>query len=865
MSKLFVDAMQNSFDRAYFLLDGKVIEKSLYIKKNAEIIMGLLTDSKKERGIILHQGTNLHLYLAVILACFKSFIFDDTDKEAIIDELEIGDIVIYQNKRGKFHGIDSEGRIVIENYDRGTPTVNRIPRSLAYTISPYNGEGRTLDGRGVKNRTKINRFISKLFNIKATEIKSVQSKSVVVVCDKLVADDFMKRLSISVDDRGIMVGELFPSAYYTSNDTHYYSGNASKVEPLLKFTNKLSVARELIIDEEGIETLIINDTKYFNDDISELASVYNRNSLKSIILLGELYKGIYSSVFEGLDNLDSFVWTKESLEGIIEKKQQSNNICDESKRLQKMLNNFVEYEIKVNVTDHREYQSDFHECKKILYKFIRHNKSNEIINTFVTKGYWLLNLLERSFFPINIMEQLIIKGAFNALLPTRELESMHVIADQYINSSIKDDMLAILSKLESIKGELDCKNLKYEYLINLLQENKYGKKKMAVVCAKTYYEKVFLEAVPLSLKAYAEAIDFFTPNKFSSTILYDEVIVIGVYDWDKLNPILLSNSKILLFLLYPNERKRLVEADAFTKKRLFSIGSGQSDTLENIDLTATTSTLSEPDETIINEELDSFTRQLSNTFAISELSESAIEGMLQQSEIKRVAILETGEKVFFTKNYTSYTYDVARQVVVESDVTSLEPGDLLIFTSYDNDTKDIVQKIMDMVLQSEKCDEHFKESYKKSIQWKKVLKEYKEQNGFSFKELSKRLGKIGKGKHEVTIKTWFDDDSHIVGPRDSGSYHQIAKLTKNVEMMSDPDSFYHSCREVRSMRIRILKYIGKNIIQTYNKTMEMPDDEILSKLPIDLSKMSRLIQIEKLFDVDNYVIPSHLTNRPQNI
>src|SRR5690606_36768630 len=134
-------------------------------------------------------------------------------------------------------------------------------------------------------------------------------------------------------------GDIFPAAYYTPNDVYYYSGNAAKIDPLIKFTNKLSVARELIIEDKYVETLLIDGANYFVDDISEILSVYNRSSLKSIIMLGEICKSINSATLNSLENLKLFLWTKDKIE--ISDVQTGENVHEESKRLDKLLYSFL--------------------------------------------------------------------------------------------------------------------------------------------------------------------------------------------------------------------------------------------------------------------------------------------------------------------------------------------------------------------------------------------------------------------------------------------------------------------------------------------------------------------------------------------
>ncbi|WHY78382.1 DrmE family protein [Neobacillus sp. WH10] len=872
MERELTENLRAAFNKASLLINNKLIDKNEFISKNSDKMLKLLTDSNKERGIILHPGTCLLLYLSIILASFKSFLSDDSDIMSFLDELAIGELVLYDNKRGEYKGRDDLDRIIIENYDRGTLTTNRVPVLFANKITPYYGSAKTLDGRGVRNKNTTLKFISTLFDLKIKDIKSITNKSIIVVCEKQEADRFIECLSIEVNKKCFRIGQLFPSAYYTPSDIYYYSGNSAKVEPIIKFTNKLSVARELIIENKGIETLVIDGTKYFSEDISEVSSIYNRSSLKTIMFLGEMQSGIESTVFQSFENLQSYIWTKEHIGEIsLGHNLDKNVFCEESVILQKMLHNTKNYKFNIvekeSVLDHRK----FYELKKLLHTLIKQRESNEKINSFIIKGYWLLNLLERSFFPLSVMEKLISEGQINALSPAKELENMQNIVTEFNDSIFEERMKEIVITLKHIKTEMDTLNPKYNYLSSLLNQYKYKRIKMAVMCDKTYYQKIFNEAIPAFLKESVEKIDFCTPNKFKTNILYQIVIVIGILDWSKLNPLLLSNANEVTFLLYPNEIKRIKLAESQTKKKLHLLRNYSQEENKDEFLTGIHSDLDELftnneelEERNLEREIEKYINHFSLHYVISELK-TGITGGLQTSEIKRVAFLETGEKVFFTQYYSPYVFEVESQAVIETDVSSLKPGDLLIFTNFDTDTRDIVERVLDLILESENCDESFRESYKKSFYWKQVLKEYMNSNNFTFHELSEWSKKFGKRKHEVTLRSWLDEKSHIVGPRESESFQMIAKMTNDKRMIEDPNSFHEACREVRSMRIRILKYIGKNIIRTYNKNYDISNDEIFSELPIDISNMSRLIQIDRIMDVNNLIIPSYNTNRPQNI
>lgn len=98
----------------------------------------------------------------------------------------------------------------------------------------------------------------------------------------------MENFKISIEkQKTFNFGELFPTAYYpSSGEPVYYSGNSSKQDPVVKFVGKLSTARELIIDDKNITTLLVDGLKYFGNDSSELSSIYNRKSLQNILMMG---------------------------------------------------------------------------------------------------------------------------------------------------------------------------------------------------------------------------------------------------------------------------------------------------------------------------------------------------------------------------------------------------------------------------------------------------------------------------------------------------------------------------------------------------------------------------------------------------
>ncbi|WP_145948526.1 DrmE family protein [Paenibacillus sp. Y412MC10] len=865
MENQIFDKLNFASSKAVLLLEGKLLIKNNFISQHSETIIELLTKSRKERGLIFHHGTSLPMYFAIVLACFKSFLSDDRDHAEFLEELNVGDLVLYENKRGVYDGRDADDKIIIYYNDKGgTRTKNLVPVSLANRIQPYYGNAKSLDGRGIKRKKNVKTVLSKLFKIRTDDIKSVIRNSVVVVCDKQEADRFINHITLLVDQLQVKIGDVFPAAYYTSNDIDYYSGNSAKIDPLIKFTNKLSVARELIIEDRCIETLLINGTQYFAEDISEIASIYNRSSLKSIVMLGEISKGLNSKTITNLENLKLFIWKQDEIVINNVDVLNSENVHDESRRLEKLSENFLNVEVK-KVGVNFDLTDELVKCKHELYLLSRHPQENEKKTLFIKKSFWLLNLLEKSFFPIVQLEKMVAEKKVNAPSPDKELQSLVDLKGDFLGLSFEPLVQDVLDKLELIKRKLNETNPKFDYLIDKFRENKLVKRKYSIICAKTYYGKVFLESVPPHLREIVGKCDFFTPNKYSSNMMYHCVDVIGVWDWSKLNPLLISNTKSISFLLYRHENKRFTQAQDQTKKDLQFIKENnmlekgfEIDNRQQHDAISVNTGLNEE---YIENYLESITNNLNFSMILDSLRESNSAGT-QTSEIVKVATLDTGEQLFLTQFYSPYVFDIDRQSVFEKQVSSLTVGDLLIFTNYDNEANDIVERIMDIILESDDCDENFRESYRKSLHWKDVLRNYMKKKRISYRDLSYIMTDVGTLKHEVTLKTWLDRSSHIVGPRDINSYIAIAKITRDPEILNSPEAFYYSTREVRTMRIRILKYLGKYIVQTYNKNKGAQEDEILNRLPIDLAKMSRLVEIEQLTEIESLAIPAHLANKP---
>lgn len=176
---------------------------------------------------------------------------------------------------------------------------------------------------------------------------------------------------------------------------------------------------------------------------------------------------------------------------------------DDSKRLYIFANNLVNNNLEVSEIDDKLEEGIFLECKKALFRLSKSNVNNDI-ETFITKGFSLLNLFQRSIFSIAIMNMLITNGKINALSPTVILSELQEAITKQANSEIVIDMSYVVASLSNMMNAFYLSNPKFDILKQVLSKNLDYQKSIAIVVPKNYYAQVFRESLPESMKVLFE-------------------------------------------------------------------------------------------------------------------------------------------------------------------------------------------------------------------------------------------------------------------------------------------------------------------------------------------------------------------------
>lgn len=846
------------FDKCSFIIDAKQCYLPDLLRDNAAFIIDNFT-RENSRQICLHAGTEFLPIVTSLICGLYCLANNEQTPEATLNALSSGSYVIYNGSRGVFHGFDDEGRAIVKQANSLT---NYIPKSKFYLVKPYYGSAQALDGRGVRGVPALNcDFLSAFMGVDKSELPTQITESFVIVADRALADAIMKRTVIK-EPSGITIplGYFFPSAYYTESDIYHYAGNVSKAEPMLKFTSRISVARELIIDdtERNISGLIVSGQSVIESGESELVSLMNRRSLKHICVLDKINGWNAVPFLKQFPDTELFAWTKKLLSQYAA--TSNNTFSGESgslsDALSRLISNFCEAESR------REYIGEpigselFFSIKKALWNIARFGYADPNKESFVIIGFSLLKLFTFSIFSMRQLESAIAAGAVSVRSPSEQLDKLKILSSKFAGA-LGDAMETVYLGLCEFYESICYENGKFNYIFDQLlglENNQYAD----IVVPKGYFGTVFSLSFQEKNKTLLKRLRFVTPGRYERDSLDGKTIFVGAFKGKHFNPCACEPGGIVTTIMYEFE-------DTAFSALIRETRAAQSyyDARNSITAVETTEYVQEAmtQELNVEADLEEYIRTITIKHAVGSAGDNT--GLAQHiTPVYRIITFESGEIAFLTRNYVAYSFDEVTETVVDKNVADLLPGDYLVFTSHGDKTRDIVAEALKILIASDSANSSLAETYEKSQEWKLVLKRHMDAQGLSFKDVSKQMAEMGHTKHEVTIRSWLNEESHIVGPRDLDSFVAIALVTGNDEMSDNPNAYWDACNLIRSTRMRILKYIGLSIINSLGQRRKKTD-EALSSVIGDISSLARVLQIESILEPDGLSVPSYLFNRPQ--
>lgn len=855
-------------EKCKVLFEKSLISKELIIQRYTDYFTNAIISKEHSSIITLHTGSicfDIISFIIVTLACIT---YDQTDTDEIINALNIDDMILYKNQRHRWLGLDIKNGIkymILEKDGIGKdgPTKNWLlfDKNKAL-IKPYYGNSEMTDGRGIKKeQSDRSDFIEFVTGREKSDVPSITGVSVVIVINRYDFDRIQKGLVIEYDnDKSIGLLDIVPASYYTSVDESYQFGsNPSKVEPVLKITSKISIARDLVLTKEGNKVigLVVLGENAAMKGTTELEDLLNRKSL----YFKHISMSINSLSSEGyIDDGNSavFACTKEFLLQNSLPPVSNNSLVIE---LEKQIKNIINNEISVIIVEGGFSWEDYQKIKKTLC-FIKQSEWDEgYKKQFIITAYSLLNLLITSVFPMKALEQDIYDASLHlgVLSPSARIKDLWNLAEKA--NSLEMQCIFVANALDDLYQLTLLESPKHQSLKELVEE--LTGQKIAIIIPKAYYKDLLEEETVFKQKN----LHIITANRFDSSNYYDKIIVIGDFISKRFDSLKCRASSEIIILLYECEtywfRYRKQRNKKFEKKlnAINGIDDGfLDDDLLDFDINDTV-------EQFVGESLnlDEYIEKFSIMDAFKfNSSLSSFNSSSSVIEVSTIGRFISGEHILFSKNYKAVAYNQTndKDLITEVDVDKLSSGDRLIFTKHDNFTRNIVDIIYEALQISGKLSKDILDATEKAKWWKEVLRVYQSKHDLSYKQLEKELNRCGCFHVEASIRQWLVEDSHIVGPQKKITLKQIGDLTKDVCLINNTSEYFNACRAVRRQRKRILTLIGKAIEDKLSGNQPLFGSE-LEIIYNNVDNLSEILELETVTSLDEpFEVPTYFINKP---
>lgn len=856
-------------DKCDIYFENSLISKELIVKKYAKFFTSALSGDGHSVSVALHTGSvcfELVSFIMVTLACVS---FDKTDAESIIASLNEGDIVLFRNERYRWRGLDFRGGtqyITLEQDGRGKngKTTLWVPfENNKNLVEPYYGTSNLTDGRGIKRQdNKRADFISHMLGVPVTEVPSITGASVVIVTERDTFDRLSKGLRISYgDNMSIGLLDIVTASYYTDSGEEYQFGNnPAKTEPVLKITGKISTARDLVLEKHGNTAvgLMVIGADAVSKGGSELTDLMGRKTLKFSHIGVEIDSECAENIVESQEDAAVFACTRKFLLQNSLPPQEINGLTLE---LDRQVENIVNNTVKTEIVDGGCSWEDFRKIKEALYVIRKSEWNDDTKNAFLIKAHSLLNLLTTAVFPIEKLERDIEKGILMAGVtsPAIRIRDLWDLAEKA--ESVEYHCIYIVDALEQLYKScfVDCS--KYNALKRYLESS--NAKKIAVVVPKAYYVDILCEDEMF----HRREITIVTANRFDNSACYDEIIAIGDFFGKRFHPMKCRSAETIIVLLYECETHQFKykkhKAGIFEKKLNSRLGVSPDDLFDddlvddgdkNNDLISFIDTEVDLEKYIDNISILDISKYASNV--------SGYAGDTLTSEVCAIGRFVSDEQVLFSKYYNAVVFDSVSGTVSEIATENLSAGDQLVFVKRDGYTRNMVDYIYENLQISGRLSSSVLDATEKASYWKKILREYKATYGLSYRDIAKRLQKLGSSLQEASVRQWIIEESHIVGPRDEVTLRQIAELTQDSYILNDTHSYFEACRIVRRQRKEILELIGKAIADKL-RGHKPPIGSILEIVYDNVENLSEILELGTFNLLEEPVnVSINLINKP---
>lgn len=865
------EIMETVLQKCDIMLDGQLISKELLIQSFASFLSQTVAKRKHNVGLVMHTGSVCFDVLAVTYAAIINLISNETRADEIIESMQPGDVVLYGVKKkeryifdGKIDGSylskDFAGKLYIK-LSQGNGKVSYVAEKGWHLIEPYNGSSKRLDGRGIRKKsTNRDDFFVEVLGYKKENVPSVTDTSSVIVLPRDKADMLIKGISLQFGEKNIKLLELVTASYYSEEDEYCYGGNTGKNEPVLKFAGKISVARKLLYSRQGNLHigLMVLGKESISRGVTELPELINRKSLQYVYLCTSMDLEFGIEILQENEEVEVFACTKDFLLENSKSELEVKNFY--TNKLFQQVETVIDKENEVvSIQDAPIVWEDYVLFKKNLLWIKRSDFVSREKDDFIVYSHSLMNLFITAIFSMQALSRAKEREVIDISTPQEKIAQL-VKWCNVLPEYVKEKAQEVLRILNVTYEKLLLGTGKERWLNEFLTKNE--NKRIALVVPKAYYATIIRAGLTCS-ERFTRNVIITTPGRFDDTDMYDVIVAVGDVEGKRFNIFRCNSAPKIITLLYQVESKAYHYKKKCAEKNIYYL---QNRSTIKVEMTEEPEEVEETNEIILeaDNEINDYIANLDSFVDTRRFVVGHAGGNYNvNAEIVAIAFFSDESRAYFSKNYKGYVFDENTGNVKEEGPLSFCEGDSIVFTKNNNETKDIVDSILNHLIQDGKVSESVVAVYNKSKLWKEELIGYMREENITMKEVTNRMIRNGISVQEPTICRWLDEDAHTVGPRSVNSIAQIGMLVGNEELSKNAESYFEACREIRSIRRQILEQVGQAIIGKLSG--KNPDAGMEYSAIYDrVDSLAEILQIERLIFVES-IIPMNMANRPVQI
>ncbi len=873
ITKEQVDLVTTAYDDISIIYQGTNISEEPFLKQYSKFVLDNIFREKHNILISLHNGSPL--YDAIMLVCnvLSIISMSSLTPEDVASQLNKGDIVSYGDKQKRIEFVGKTDDTGNFNYEFKEKIGKfKIPLNGFSKVIPYYGKAKTLGSIGGGEQHSSLEFQKTVLKKNSEFITSYVDTSVVIVAEHAYFDDLLNNTIIRYNNVDYKITDLIGVSFFTEENETYYSGNSNCLEANIKITNTMSTARNLLLGRE--ENVILGfcafGIKGIKNTVGELDEALKRKKIAFSAIsytISEDIDGLFGLLTDG--NLPSpkvYACTKDFL--------LSHYLgVDESKKVFKdfedLCNRIIDKQVECRVVKSEFIWTELSKVYRALHELRLTAGEDEHTEKFIIESYGLLRLMLSAVVPLKEFEDKD-KVEVEYITPKEKLKSLKEYNP--ISDSIAKYVNIIMPYIQRMYEQLYNTNPKADYLSKSIKRGN----NTVVVVDKEYYKPIIEKY--FSKRGLANAFSVYTVRKAKNKKC-DELYVAGKQDG--INILNWNSAEFLKYVLYDAEVKLFYcnlkeyqnKISLFNRYSYFDV---DEDILPPANFEIEEGAEYVEDISNTNEEVEDVVTEIQKienieqNFLIHNAKLHSVnlagESNSIQTEITRIAACESGESIYFTKYYKAFVLDIHEKRVREVEVKDLKKGDSLIFTVNNGETKDIAELILKRYAENSKNEVLIK-AIKDVADWKSYLRSVKQEKNFTYSDMAKIFKEYDYSVVSQTIRTWLEQECHVVGPRSEEAYYAMARLFKLEcrfeEYVDNPRRYMESTELVRNQRTEILNVIADVIVAKYTGNALNLDKSFDEKITEEITKLSVLKQISQIEDVEERLtIPNSKVNKP---